>query len=43
MNHYGEEEIISSGNIGGNMISYDLCQLPLLPAWPDKKPQETQE
>jgi hypothetical protein len=25
------------------MISYDLCQLPLIPACPDKMPRETQE
>ena len=43
MNRHGEREIATSRNIGRPMISYVLCQLPLMPACPDKKPRETQE
>ena len=41
MNRHGEGEIASSRNIGST--PYDLCQLLLIPAYPDKKPRETQE
>jgi hypothetical protein len=43
MNRHGEGEITSSRISAALMISYDLCQLPLIPACPDKKPRETQE
>lgn len=43
MNRHGEGRSPPVGISEAPMISYDLCQLPLIPACPDKKPRETQE